>query len=298
MRLAALGRTHWLYDSIQKLAEAGHQVVLIATSSASPEYQVTEEDFARLAGELKAEFINDAVLNRPQYVRRVRELALDVAVSVNCVSLLSEDLIKCFRRGVLNAHAGDLPRFRANAVPNWAILRGEPRVVLTVHFMTPELDAGPILLQHNVALNESTYIGDVYHELSRIIPDLFVQAVDGLAKQTLTPRQQPTDPSLSLRCYPRLPRDGQIDWKRPAVETSRLVRASSEPFAGAYTFLDAEILKVWRARPGELGFPHCGVPGQVVGCNTKAGEVSVLTGDGILVLEEVEVSSRGRVPPA
>ena len=49
MKVAALGRTQFLYDAIMEVARRGHEVVLIGTSPASPEYNRTENDFAQLA---------------------------------------------------------------------------------------------------------------------------------------------------------------------------------------------------------------------------------------------------------
>lgn len=114
----------------------------------------------------------------------------------------------------------------------------------------------------------------------------------------LEPRPQPEDPSLFLRCFPRTPEDAEIDWRRSAEEIGRLVRASSEPFAGAFTHLNGERLTVWRARAGQLSYPWAGVPGQVAEIDSTSGEAAVLTGGGVLFLEEVETPSTGRGRPA
>ena len=288
MRVAALGRTHWLYDATRAAAAAGHTIVLVGTAPASPEYRVDEGDFARLATELGARFFCDAAINRPRYAELVEQSGAEVAISVNWPTLIGQELLDAFPHGVINAHAGDLPRYRGNASPNWAILAGEDKVVLTLHRMTVDLDAGPIVLQRELPLTGATYIGDVYASLDRDIPSMFVEVLEQLAHGPAQPREQPTDPSLALRCFPRLPRDGEIDWSRSAEELARLVRASSRPFAGAYSFVGTTRLIVWRARPERLPFPWLGVPGQVAERRLQRGEVAVLTGDGVLVLQEVE----------
>jgi methionyl-tRNA formyltransferase len=294
MKFAALGRTQWLYDSIRACAAAGHECVLIGTCAAAPEYTVTEKDFERLAAELGCPFFCDSAINRPDYVRLARESGAEVAISVNWLTMIGEEMIRVFRHGIVNAHIGDLPRYRGNAVANWAILAGEREVVLTLHQMTTELDAGPILLQRAFPLSSATYIADVYRFFAENAPPMFVELLDGLAAGTIRPRPQPTDPALSLRCLPRLPRDGEIDWRQPAEFLARLVRASAEPFAGAYSFVGLEKVTVWRAHAEKLPHPHLGVPGQVVEIRRSTGEVAVLTGDGLLVLEEIETASSGR----
>jgi methionyl-tRNA formyltransferase len=87
-------------------------------------------------------------------------------------------MLNQFKYGIINAHAGDLPRFRGNACPNWALLVNENKIVLTLHKMTVDLDAGPILLQRQYPLNTNTYIKDIYEFLSENVPTMFVQEVE------------------------------------------------------------------------------------------------------------------------
>jgi methionyl-tRNA formyltransferase len=282
MRFAALGRTRMLLDAITACVEAGHECVHVATAPAAPEYGVGPDDFAALARRLGASFGD------------LEPAGAEIAISVNWPTLIGREARERFPRGILNGHAGDLPRFRGNAAPNWAILLGEPRVVATVHEMADELDAGPIVAQRAIPLDERTYIGDVYAQLERTFPALFAEALDGLEAGTLTPRPQTGEP---LRCYPRRPEDGELDWRRDAVSLARLVRASAEPFAGAFGRLEEEPTIVWRARAEPLREPSAGVCGQVIARRPDTGEVDVLTGDGRLVLEEVETAA-GRVPAA
>ena len=282
MRFAALGRTRMLLDAIAACVEAGHECVHIASAPAAPEYGVGPEDFAALARRLGATY------------GEIEAAGAEIAISVNWPTLIPSGVRDRFPRGILNGHAGDLPRFRGNASPNWAILLGEPRVVATVHEMADELDAGPILVQRALEIDESTYVGEVYAFLERTFPALFAEALDGLEAGTLTPRPQAGEP---LRCYPRRPEDGELDWRLDAVALARLVRASAEPFAGAFGRLEEERTTVWRARAEPLREPSVGIPGQVMARRPETGEVDVLTGDGRLVLEEVETAA-GRMPAA
>ena len=264
-----LGRTHWLLDSARRLHAAGHEVALVATAAAAPEYRATAEDFRAFAEDVGADFALD----------ETPPTDAELAVSVNWPRLLTREQIASFPRGVVNAHAGDLPRYRGNAAPNWAIINGEDHVGLTLHFMDEALDSGPVLAKRRMPLGARTTIGDVYAWLDHTIPDMFVEVVAGLEARTLDPT--PQDESRALRVPPRRPEDSELDWTRPAVELDRLVRASSQPFAGAFGTLDGRRVTVWRARV-ESG---SGEPGDVV---RRADDVAVATGDGLLVLEEFE----------
>ena len=290
MRFIALGRTQWLHDSIRACVSAGHEAGLILTAPPAPEYTAGPEDFERLARELGCPCALIAGGLDETSRGLMRDARASVAISVNWPVVLSESVLGLLPRGVVNAHMGDLPRFRGNACPNWALLLGETAVVVTLHRMSTELDAGPVLLQKSCPISEDTYIGDIYRFAGDVLPRMFVDVLDGLERGDLAEQPQAADPAASLRCFPRLPRDGAIDWSRPAREIHRLVRASSRPFAGAYTYLGLERVIVWRARPEPLPGPCIGVPGQVIERRSD-GKVAVLTGAGVLLLEEVQTGA-------
>ncbi len=129
----------------------------------------------------------------------MRDSNADVAISVNWKTLIRSPMLSAFRHGIVNAHTGDLPRYRGNATPNWAILRGENEIVLTLHRMVEELDAGPILGRASLAIDDHTYIADVYAFEDDVCPGLFADVLDGLENGTLEPREQ--DRAGALRCY-------------------------------------------------------------------------------------------------
>lgn len=298
MRVAVLGRTKALFDSINALINAGHTITLIGTCKESPEYTVSTENFRKKAATLGVPFFNNPNINSDEITDLLKSSMSEIAISVNWLTVLSEKAIHAFPRGILNAHAGDLPRYRGNACPNWAILNGEKKIALTIHFMEAHsLDSGPIVIKQQFPLNDSTYIGDVYQWMEKIIPLSFLEAVNGLENGSLIPTPQPSDPQLSLRCYPRIPEDGLIDWNNNAENIVRLIRASAEPFAGAFTFWGDTKIIVWRARAGDYPCPSLAVPGHVLWRAGRSGEVAVATREGVLFLEEIELLSQGRLRP-
>ncbi|ULL19446.1 hypothetical protein DVH26_36595 [Paenibacillus sp. H1-7] len=297
MRVAAFGRTEYFYKSIKAISDHGHEVVLIGTCPVAPEYTVTEKDFMNLSKELGCPFIFDTNINKNEYINMVQNSNADIAISLNWLSIIGKEMITQFKYGIINAHFGDLPRYKGNATPNWAILQAEHKIVLTLHQMSEELDSGPILIQREYPLKTDTYVADIYRFFDDNVSEMYIQALDGLEKNIIIPRQQVKDPFYSLRCYPRLPRDGKIDWTQSADQIARLVRSVSQPFSGAYTFIEGERMIIWKARADTLPFSTVGVPGQVVERNSRTGEISVLTGFGILVLEEIELTSLGKGKP-
>jgi UDP-4-amino-4-deoxy-L-arabinose formyltransferase/UDP-glucuronic acid dehydrogenase (UDP-4-keto-hexauronic acid decarboxylating) len=289
MKVAIIGRTEILYDTAELLMKRGHEITLIVTAKAAPEYTRTEEDFKVLAEHLNAPFVYTARIAETS--ETIRSLApVDIAVSINYPGVIPSEVIDLFPFGVLNAHGGDLPRYRGNACQAWAILNGEDRVGLCIHKMVGgELDSGDIITRDYHPLTAESTITDVYCWMVSRTPALFAQALDLLAADpTYVLEHQSQNPADALRCYPRKPEDGVIDWNRSAVEILRLINASTKPYAGAFTYHNGEKVRIWNARMSVLPCPSCFVPGQVLWKN-EDGSVAVGTGgSGVLLLDMVQ----------
>lgn len=289
-KVAILGRTRWLIDAADRLANAGFQIVCVATAKAEAYYNCGPDSFRELARRHGADYLGIVSLSRDDVRARIAAADAEIAVSVNWPTRLNSRTISLFPLGIVNAHCGDLPRYRGNACPNWAILNGEERIGLCAHLMdAEEIDSGPVIARDFLPADGQTYIGDVYRWLDIRIPSLLEEAVRGLVSGNLQPVPQSTDPKLSLRCYPRRPEDSRIDWRQSAEQIHRLVRASSRPFQGAFAFLESgERVTIWRAEPSaDLG-PFCAIPGQVM--FVDRGEPVIACGQGALRLQDVEIA--------
>jgi methionyl-tRNA formyltransferase len=294
VRIAILGRSQLLLSAAQAVHAAGHEVGLVGTSSGEDYYSADVPAFQAFAEGCGADFFNSAKVNEPEIIARLRAARCDVAVSVNWQTLIGRDAIESFQHGILNVHAGDLPRFRGNAAPNWAILLGESRIGLCLHRMIPgELDSGEILGRRFTKLNEDTYIDQIYRWIEAETPALVVAGINAIADGTARFEEQSRDPKMSLRCYPRRPEDGRVDWSRPVNEILALIRASSRPFAGAYTTLEGkEVIRIWRATRYDHEAPFVAVAGQVL--LRADGDPVIACQNGAIRLTDISVDHEGQ----
>ncbi|WP_417412017.1 methionyl-tRNA formyltransferase [Hoeflea sp.] len=286
MRIAIIGRTEILYNTALLLAESGHDIVCVVTSKEAPEYTRTVKDFRALATQFSAPFsVSANILSQSDLLKEARA---DIAVSINYSNIIPEAITTLFPLGVLNAHGGDLPRYRGNACQAWAIMNGEPKVGLCVHKMIPgELDNGDIVTRDYMSIQHDTKITSVWNWMVERTPHLMMEAVNTLEKDpNFILVRQSMDPRDALRCYPRRPEDGRINWASPATLVLRLINASNKPYLGAFCEFEGVKLTIWDAEIVEDGELFCAVPGQV----TSIGEhsVDIACGEGKIRLKEVE----------
>jgi methionyl-tRNA formyltransferase len=288
-----------LLDSAKALLDAGHSIALVATAEPSPEYGVGRKEYESLAEFCGAKFLFAPRINDPIFVDALTQASVDVGVSLNWPIILQAATCDTPHYGILNAHAGDLPRYRGNACPNWAIINGETKIGLCVHRMEAgQVDAGPIYARDYFDIAEDTYIEDVYRWMASSIPSLFVSAVSHLSDLGFQPEDQQSRGCRALRCHPRRPEDSRINWKSNAVDIHRLIRASSRPFSGAFSWLEGvDLVRIWRACIPSLEHDLLGVPGQIMGRGPSGG-VLVACGHGVIEIEESSLENGQPLPSA
>ena len=277
MKICLIGRTATLAAIGRESIARGHEIAAIITAKESSE---TAED--RFVIESFAELHGIALFEAPRFddvSDQIYGLGIDIALSINYVSILEESHISLFRLGILNAHGGDLPRYRGNACQAWAILNGENSISLCIHRMIGGLvDSGDIISRETISISDKTYIGDIYKWMALRTPEMIVNSAE---KLELNPhfvlQTQSSQPEDSLRTFSRRPEDSHICWADSGVQILRLVRASSHPFAGAYSTLNGKRITIWRAEEVEHS-PFNSVPGQVISLSHRSFDVSVEKG--------------------
>jgi len=91
--------------------------------------------------------------NEDSYLESVRRRSPDVLISVACPYILKEPLLAVAKLGNINIHHAPLPRYKGMMPTFWQMFHGEKSVGVTVHYMTPKIDEGNILLQEEHAIN-------------------------------------------------------------------------------------------------------------------------------------------------
>ncbi len=286
MRVAIIGRTEILLEAAMLLRSQGHEIAMIVTSKEAPEYTKSSEDFRTLAIEWGVPFVHTPHIEKT--IEAIQSIPpIDIGVSLNYCGIIPQSLIDLFSFGILNAHGGDLPQYRGNACQAWAIINGEDRVGLCIHRMIGgELDSGDIIARDYFPLTINTKITDVYNWMGERIPMLFLDALKRLNQNPVYVLEpQSNDPKDALRCYPRKPEDGKIDWNNSAMKILRLINASNKPYAGAYCELEGKKVIVWDAELApEKNF--LAIPGQITLVEEKFVEVA--THSGKLRIHKVE----------
>jgi methionyl-tRNA formyltransferase len=229
-------------------------------------------------------------LRAPETIETLASWAPELIVVAAYGKILPKHVLDLPRLGCINVHASLLPKYRGAAPIQWAILRGEERTGVTIMCMNERMDAGDILLRQETAIARQETYGELQARLAEMGARALMDAIARLHAGTLMRQPQRED---EMTLAPMIKKeDGRIDWTQPAVHIACRVRAFN-PWPSASTTLRGKQLKIHRAHAeaAESGAP----PGTIL----RIGEgVAVATGGGTLVLDEVQLEGRKRLPAA
>ncbi|MHA1637415.1 MAG: phosphoribosylglycinamide formyltransferase, partial [Candidatus Thorarchaeota archaeon] len=97
--------------------------------------------------------------DRTEYDREVitvlKENDVDLIVLAGYMRILTEDFVSEYENRIINIHPSLLPSFRGVNAQEQAVEYGVTISGCTTHFVTHEMDAGPVILQQAVNVLES-----------------------------------------------------------------------------------------------------------------------------------------------
>jgi folate-dependent phosphoribosylglycinamide formyltransferase PurN len=91
-------------------------------------------------------------VNGVDTVEALRAWTPEVLVSVSAPERLAPEVVEASPMASINLHLGLLPHYAGVAPYFWALRNGEPEAGVTVHLMSGEVDAGPILRQRRLTI--------------------------------------------------------------------------------------------------------------------------------------------------
>jgi methionyl-tRNA formyltransferase len=194
-----------------------------------------------MAADIPLRIFEPADINSPQAHAELAAMSADLFVVCDYGQILTRDTLRLARFGGINLHGSLLPKYRGAAPVQWAIYHGETETGVTVIHMTPQLDAGPCLVQKSTSIGPQETALDLEPRLAEFGVAAVLEAIE-LLQAGRTDDAIPQDSSLASKA-PRLKKtDGLIDWSRTARDIHNQVRAF-QPWPKTYSF--------WQRREGE-----------------------------------------------
>ena len=104
-------------------------------------------------------FVQVQKINGEECCRVLDALQVDLMI-LGGVPIVRESVLKMPRFGTINAHQGELPRFRGMNVIEWALLHNCPPTI-SIHFVDPGIDTGDVITMEAIPIAEGDTLNTV-----------------------------------------------------------------------------------------------------------------------------------------
>ncbi len=268
---------------LRMIHEEGYEVLAVVTQPDRPvgrKRVLTPPPVKEEAMRLGLPVIQPEKLRQSAELEEIISLNPDIIITAAFGQILPKKLLDAPRLGCINVHASLLPKYRGGAPIHQAILDGEEKTGVTIMYMAEKLDAGDIITQREIAIEETDNTGSMFDKLSILGRDLLKDTlpliVEGKNERLIQDEEKATFAHNISREQER------IDWTKNARTVFNQVRGLS-PWPTAYTTFQGENVKVWAAKLGETSTNAS--PGEVVKINKDSFEIAAGDGNSLTILE-------------
>ncbi len=290
-RIIFMGTAGFAVPSLEKLIEAGHRPIAVATGPDRKKGRGQKLGFTPVKEAALAAGIDTILqpenVKDPSFAEEIVALEPDIIVVV-AFRILPPAVYTAAKKGAFNLHGSLLPRYRGAAPINRAVMAGDTETGVTTFFLEQKVDTGNMILRRSMPIGPNETAGEVHDRMMYLGADAVLDTVRLIEQNNVPTFSQ--DNSLATKAPKIFKEDCRIDWRKPASFVHNHVRGLS-PYPGAWTTHAENMVKVLLSRPttGQ------GKPGEVL----KADKSLVIAcQEGALEILQIQQQGRKRLQAA
>ncbi|WRP08398.1 methionyl-tRNA formyltransferase [Rossellomorea aquimaris] len=282
MKVIFMGTPDFSVPVLQSLLDENYDVIAVVTQPDRPvgRKRILTPPPVKVAAEKKGiPVYQPEKIKDEDELNKVLSLEPDLIVTAAFGQILPNALLEAPQYGCINVHASLLPELRGGAPIHYSILQGKEKTGITIMYMVEKLDAGDIISQVEVVIDERDHVGTLHDKLSVAGAALLIETVPKLLAGDITPVKQDDSKATFARNIKR--EQEKIDWAKGGEEIYNHIRGL-HPWPVAYTTLDNSVIKIWW---GEKVSGTSGAPGEIMKIEEDGFVVSTGTSVGIKIID-------------
>lgn len=290
-RAVLIGAVESTAIAVASIARAGWALPLVVTlprdRSGRHSDFVDLDDAAAGAG---AALHYTAQTNHPDTLTAISAAQPDYIFVIGWSQICGPEFLDIAPGKVIGYHPAALPRLRGRAAIPWTILLDEKIAAGSLFSMDGGVDTGAIVDQQFFHIAPRETAATLYAKHMAALGRMLDRTLPMLSAGTAAPVAQ--DESCATYATRRVAADGLIDWRLPAVQIDRLIRAVGKPYPGAFTTVKNARMTIWESDIFNPSMPHHALPGQIIGFD--GDHIVVQTGDMPIVIKSWSWEVEGR----
>lgn len=259
-RIVFMGTPDFAVPVLKQLINDGYNVVAVVTQPDRPKGRKRE----MTPPPVKVEAVEHNIpVVQPEKIKHEYDSVLqyepDLIVTAAFGQILPEQLLEVPKHGCINVHASLLPELRGGAPIHYSILQGKKETGISIMYMVEALDAGDVLSQASIEIEESDHVGTLHDKLAKVGADLLSDTLPKLLSGDITPVAQEEEKVTFASNIKR--EQEKLDWNNDFTTVYNHIRGL-HPWPVAFTSWNGKPLKIWWGE--KVNEQLSGNPGEVV----------------------------------
>lgn len=251
-KIVFMGTPDFAVPVLQQIINDGYNVIGVVTQPDRPvgrKRKITPPPVKVEALKYNIPVFQPEKIREEQSLQEILDLKPDLIVTAAFGQILPKKLLDAPKYGCINVHASLLPELRGGAPIHHAIIQGKKETGITIMYMVEQLDAGDMISQVKVPIDERDTVGSLHDKLSEAGAKLLSETLPKLLNGVVTPIKQKDEEATFAYNIKR--EDERINWNRPGEEIYNHIRGLN-PWPVAFTTLNGETLKIWWGEKVEI----------------------------------------------
>lgn len=234
---------------------------------------------------------NNIEVYQPNKIREEYQYILDknpdIIITAAYGQIIPLEILEYPKYGCINVHGSLLPKLRGGAPIHHAIINGDKIAGVTIMYMDKKMDAGDIISQRSIEIEENTILDDLYHKLSILGRDLLLDTLPSIFNGTNDRIKQ--DENKVTFGFNITKEEEKIDFNDTSNNIHNKIRGLSS-IPGAYAIINNKRMKIYLSE--KTNNISKSKPGTINDINENG--IIVSTKDYEIILKNIKLEGKNR----
>ena len=247
-KIVFMGTPEFSVPTLESLVNSNNQILAVYSqppSKANRGQKITPSSVEVFAKEHSLNLRTPDNLNNDKEYNYLKKLNPALVVVIAYGKIIPKKFLDLSKHGFINVHASLLPKWRGAAPIQRAIMNLDNQTGISIMKIVEELDAGPVMQQDKIQINENIDTLTLSKVLSKLGANSILNAIIKIEKGEARFQEQNHSEATYAKKISKM--EGQINWKESAKKVLAKINGLN-PNPGAWFEYNKERYKVWKAK--------------------------------------------------
>ena len=256
-KIVFMGTPEFSVPTLKLLLKSEHRILVVYSQPPTKAHRGQKISSSSVENFAKKKALNvrtPLTLDSDEEYDFMKNLKPDIVVVIAYGKIIPKRFLNLAKYGFINVHASLLPKWRGSAPIQRSIMNLDSETGISIMKVVEELDAGPVMHQAKIAINENTDTQTLTQVLSQLGAKALLDSISKIENGKAKFKEQNHNQATYAKKISKA--EGKIEWNESAKKVLAKINGLN-PNPGAWFEYKNERYKVWKAeivnKSGKIG---------------------------------------------